>query len=75
MKKETGDKIHPEECLVFEDSIYGVQAANKSKMRSIAVTTSLSYDELSGVSDKVVDTISIESLGSSQVLKKWFLSL
>ena len=74
-EKRTGDKIHPEECLVFEDSIYGVQAANKSKMRSIAVTTSLSYDELSGVSDKVVDTISIESLGSSQVLKKWFLSL
>ena len=74
-EKISGKKIRPEECLVFEDSIYGVEAANKSRMRSIAVTTSFSYEELSGVSDKVVDRISLESLGTSRVLKEWFLSL
>ena len=74
-EKRIGDKINPEECLVFEDSIYGVEAAKKSKMRSIAVTTSFSYEELSGISDRVVDVISLQTLGSSLNLKEWFLSL
>lgn len=74
-EKRKADKIYPEECLVFEDSIYGVEAAKKSKMRSIAVTTSFSHEELSGISDKVVDAISLETLESAQFLKEWFLSL
>ena len=44
-------------------------------MRSIAVTTSFSYEELSGISDRVVDVISLQTLGSSLNLKEWFLSL
>jgi len=74
-EKIIGDKIHPEECLVFEDSIYGVEAAKKSKMRSIAVTTSFSYEELSVISDRVVNVISLQTLGSSLDIKEWFLSL
>ncbi len=55
--------------------MYPKLAAKKSKMRSIAVTTSFSYEELSGISDRVVDVISLQTLGSSLNLKEWFLSL
>lgn len=34
--------VHPSECLVIEDALAGVQAANAAQMRCIAVTTTLS---------------------------------
>jgi len=30
-------KIKPEDCIVFEDSVAGIQAANKAKMKSIGI--------------------------------------
>ena len=39
--------IPPADCLVIEDSIAGVQAANQAGMRCIAVTTTHQRDELS----------------------------
>ncbi|KAJ9557732.1 hypothetical protein OSB04_012346 [Centaurea solstitialis] len=38
--------VPPSECLVIEDALAGVQAAKAAKMRSIAVTTTLSEDAL-----------------------------
>lgn len=38
--------VPPSQCLVIEDALAGVQAANAAQMRSIAVTTSLSEETL-----------------------------
>jgi len=38
--------IRPEECLVIEDSVAGVQAAKRAGMRCLAVTNSYSAEEL-----------------------------
>jgi beta-phosphoglucomutase len=46
--------ILPADCLVIEDSIAGVQAANQAGMRCIAVTTTHQRDEL-GQAAIVVD--------------------
>jgi len=39
--------IRPDECLVIEDSVAGVQAAKRAGMRCLAVTNSYSAEELS----------------------------
>ncbi len=38
--------IHPEDCLVIEDSFSGVQAAKSADMRCLAVTNSYTADQL-----------------------------
>jgi len=38
--------IKPEDCLVFEDSIYGIRAALAAQMNVIALTTTHSKEEL-----------------------------
>lgn len=38
--------VPPNECVVVEDALAGVQAANAAKMRCIAVTTTLSEEKL-----------------------------
>lgn len=40
--------VAPSDCLVFEDSRFGLQAAERAGMRAIALTTSHPADELSG---------------------------
>ena len=44
----------PEECIVFEDSLNGIKAANAAGARAIGVTTSLSPDLLRPIT---IDTI------------------
>ena len=40
--------VEPAGCVVFEDSIAGVEAAGRAGMRCVAVTNSFAADELSG---------------------------
>ncbi|MBS1786175.1 MAG: HAD family phosphatase [Acidobacteria bacterium] len=40
------DQIHPNECLVIEDSVAGVEAAKRAGMWCLAVTNSYKADEL-----------------------------
>lgn len=48
----------PEECVVIEDAISGVEAAKNAGMKAIAVTTSHSREELSKA-DVIVENISL----------------
>jgi len=38
--------VNPEECIVFEDSLVGVQAARRAGMRAIGVATAHTAAEL-----------------------------
>ena len=57
--------ISPQECLVIEDSLHGVEAARLAGMRVLAVTNSYSKDRLSKA-DFVVETLDGLSLDSLQ---------
>jgi beta-phosphoglucomutase-like phosphatase (HAD superfamily) len=57
-------KILPAHCVVIEDSMWGLVAAQKADMKTIAVTNSYAADQLSSA-DKITETlaeISIEDL-------------
>jgi beta-phosphoglucomutase len=40
--------IHPSRCLVIEDSVYGVQAAQKANMHCLALATTHTADQIQG---------------------------
>ncbi|KAJ3683032.1 hypothetical protein LUZ60_013259 [Juncus effusus] len=46
--------VDPSECLVIEDALAGVQAANAAQMRCIAVTTTLSEEALGQAKPTIV---------------------
>lgn len=39
-------QVQPEECIVFEDSMHGINAARSANMRIIGVTTSFPHDKI-----------------------------
>ena len=49
--------IEPEDCIVFEDSVYGVTAAKNARMFTIAINTSHIKDSLIHA-DKIIDCYS-----------------
>lgn len=55
------DPIEPAECLVIEDSIHGVRAAQEAAMRCLAVTTSYPAEKLTAAT-RVVDSLANISL-------------
>lgn len=60
-------RIQPDECLVIEDSIAGVEAAKLAGMRCLAVTNSYKADELANA-DWIVPTLvncDVEALAAS----------
>ena len=46
LRAAEGIAVRPRECLVFEDSVVGVQAARSAGMRVIGVTTAHTEEEL-----------------------------
>jgi len=53
---KTADKLHvkPEECIVFEDALSGIEAAKAAGMKVVGIATTHSKDELS-LANKVVE--------------------
>ncbi|HKS42231.1 MAG TPA: HAD hydrolase-like protein, partial [Blastocatellia bacterium] len=60
-------RISPQECLVIEDSLHGVEAARIAGMPVLAVTNSYPKDQLSKA-DMVVESLDGLSLDSLQAL-------
>lgn len=59
--------VPPERCVVFEDAIFGLQAARSAGMRCVAVTTTHPVDLLAPHADRVVrrlDELSIDELAA-----------
>ncbi|MBA0816298.1 hypothetical protein Gohar_000977 [Gossypium harknessii] len=46
--------VSPNECIVIEDALAGVQAANAAKMRCIAVTTTLTEETLKPAGPSII---------------------
>ncbi|HCU23615.1 MAG TPA: HAD family phosphatase [Deltaproteobacteria bacterium] len=63
----SADLLLPAECLVFEDSIWGLQAAAALGMPSVAVTTSFSESALPGARFYIQD---FTGLAPEQLLRK-----
>jgi beta-phosphoglucomutase len=49
-------KINPENCLVIEDSISGIESAKAAGMKVVAITSSLSRKELGDQVDYIIDS-------------------
>ena len=61
----TQDPIRPTDCVVIEDSHWGIEAALAAGMCPVAVTTTYSREQLEGKARKVVnrlDELSVEDL-------------
>lgn len=54
---KNGKGLQANQCIVIEDSVYGISAAKEAGMKCIAVTNSYGADKLSGA-DKIVETFS-----------------
>ena len=65
------DKIEASECLVFEDSIYGVEAGKAAGMKCIAITNSYEHLDLKNA-DLIVD--SFEEINIDKI-EKLFTSI
>ena len=50
-------RIEPKDCIVIEDSHWGLEAAKAAGMRSVAVTNSYSADQLKPA-DKIIENLS-----------------
>ena len=48
-------QTEPQNCLVFEDSPIGIEAARNAGMKVIGITTTHSKEELSKLVDYVID--------------------
>ena len=49
-----GDQILPQECVVIEDSGWGLAAAKSAGMHTAAVTNTYPAEQLAGLADKIV---------------------
>lgn len=56
--------VPPENCIVFEDSYWGIEAARRARMKNVAILTSKSKDELAKADYQANDftSINIETL-------------
>ncbi|HKY62921.1 MAG TPA: HAD family phosphatase [bacterium] len=63
----SADLLLPAECLVFEDSIWGIQSAAAAGMPAVAVTTSFAASALPGAKLYLKD---FQGLDAEELLKK-----
>jgi len=69
LNRTTGNNIHAEECLVFEDSANGVASAKAAGMKCVAVPASGNRMDLSiQTADKVVDSLEDFNEGTFELL-------
>ena len=59
----------PERCVVFEDALFGLEAARRGGMKRIAVTTTNPADKLRDHADRVVDRL--DELTVDECLRLW----
>lgn len=57
INKKYNSEIHASQCIVIEDSQWGINAAKKAGMRIIGVTNSYPADELEDA-DLIIDSVS-----------------
>lgn len=57
LNKNRDDQISEQQCIVIEDSLWGLQAAVAAKMHTIAVTNSYDAEQLH-LAEKIVDKLS-----------------
>jgi beta-phosphoglucomutase len=57
LQEKTKLTIEPSQCVVVEDSRWGLQAAVAAKMHTVAVTNSYAADHLSSHADYVIDRV------------------
>ncbi len=67
MNEKLGTKIKPPECIVIEDSRWGLQAAKAAAMHPIAVTNTYTHDELK-LAEKIVDNLAALSIADLNAL-------
>lgn len=61
INKKSVSRIEPEECIVIEDSVYGIQAAKNAGMKCVAVTNSYPKEKLKNA-DLIIDSLSIDNI-------------
>lgn len=49
--------IRPDECVVIEDSLHGVEAARLAGMKCLAVTNSYAWESLEGKADRIIRSL------------------
>lgn len=62
LNENQAEKITPDQCVVIEDSRWGLEAARWARMHPVAVTNSYTASELDGLAELVV-----EDLGSLEL--------
>ena len=68
LNKARPDKILRSQCVVVEDSRWGLQAAKTAKMHTIAVTNTYPAEQLRGFAEKVVSQLSNVTITDLQSL-------
>ena len=67
LNKNRKSQISAKQCIVIEDSLWGLQAAKAAGMHSIAVTNSYDAEQLS-IAEKVVDNLRDLSIDDLRLL-------
>ncbi len=55
-------------CVVFEDSLFGLQAARNAKMKCVALATSLPTETLKNLADMVIEDFSLMDIKTIEKL-------
>ena len=67
LNKNRKDQISAKQCIVIEDSLWGLQAAKSAGMHSIAVTNSYEAEQLK-LAEKIVDNLKDLSMEDLRLL-------